>query len=127
MYCMTPWYNNYYTIAVQLIVQMLPCVLYDTWYNTIAVQLHCTDAPLCTVRHLVQYNSCAITLYSVVQHVEGNLPSSTVLSNSSQTMSKLNFFSSLQEQQKKIFVAMQLQLHICCTACPYLVLKTALC
>ena len=40
------WYN---TIAVQFIVQMLPCVLYDTWYNTIAVQLHCTDAPLCTV------------------------------------------------------------------------------
>ena len=114
---------------------MLPCVLYDTWYNTIAVQLHytdappvycmtpwynwynnyytiavqlhCTDAPLCTVRHLVQYNSCAITLYSIVQHVEGNLPSSTVLSNSSKTMSKLNFFSSLQEQQKK---------NLCCYA-----------
>ena len=92
---------------------------------------------------LVQYNSCAITLYrcspvycmtpwyntiAVQQHVEENLPSSTVLSNSSQTMSKLNFFFSLQEQQiKKMFVAMQLQLHTCCTACPYLVLKTAHC
>ncbi len=25
-----------------------PCVLYNNYY-TIAVQLHCTDAPLCTV------------------------------------------------------------------------------
>ena len=57
VYCYDTWYNTIADIVqydtwhntIADIVQMLPCVLYDTWHNTVAVQLHCTDAPLCTV------------------------------------------------------------------------------